>query len=110
MNDPCPYCGAEVALEDSAMIYGQSYGMVYVCTRYPECDAYVGCHKGTIQALGRLANRELRQWKQNAHACFDPLWKSERLSRSDAYAWLSRQMGTPPEETHIGMFDVDQCK
>lgn len=31
-------------------------------------------------------------------------------ARNAGYAWLSQQMGLPPEQTHIGMFDVDQCK
>ena len=31
--------------------------MIYICK---PCDAYVGVHKGTDKALGRLANKELR--------------------------------------------------
>ena len=30
--------------------------------------------------------------------------------RNEAYRWLSEKMGTPIEFTHIGMFDVDQCR
>lgn len=29
---------------------------------------------------------------------------------NEAYRWLSEKMGTPIEFTHIGMFDVDQCR
>ena len=28
----------------------------------------------------------------------------------EAYKWLSEQLGMPRKDTHIGMFDVDQCK
>jgi hypothetical protein len=118
MTDPCPYCKRPVELADSSKIYGRSYGMVYICTGYPSCDAYVGVHKGTDRALGRLANRELREAKKAAHAAFDVLWMakiridkvSKRLARNAGYRWLAEQMGMPREICHIGMFDVDECK
>ena len=44
-----------------------------------------------------------------AHAAFDPVWKSGRMARSEAYSWLSKQLGIRPEDTHIGMFDVEMC-
>lgn len=105
----CPYCGQQAEYVDSAVIYGRSYGMVYLCR---QCDAYVGVHKGTDQPLGRLANRELRRWRNRAHAMFDPLWQKGRFRRrrNDAYAWLAEKMGLPKEETHIAMFDIPQCK
>ena len=83
--------------------------MIYLC---PRCGAYVGVHKGSDKPLGRLANSELRNWKKAAHAAFDPLWKygPYRGRRNEAYRWLSEIMGTPIEFTHIGMFDVDQCR
>ena len=105
----CDYCGTSADFVDSAVIYGKSYGMIYLC---PNCRAYVGVHKGSDKPLGRLANAELRRWKKNAHAVFDPLWKYGKFRgrRNAAYAWLSEQMGLPIEKTHIGMFDVEQCK
>lgn len=76
------------------------------------CDAYVGVHNGTDIPLGRLANRELRRWRNRAHAAFDPLWQKGpyRRRRNDAYVWLAGKMGLTKEETHIAMFDVEQCK
>ena len=106
----CPYCGKQAEYMDSKIIYhGRSYGMIYICR---PCDAYVGVHKGTDQPLGRLANRELRRWRNRAHAMFDPLWQKGRFRRrrNDAYAWLAEKMGLPKEETHIAMFDIPQCK
>lgn len=112
----CPYCHKPSEFIDSALIYGgQSYGMMYDCR---PCDAYVGVHRGTNRALGRLANKELREWKKAAHSFFDPLWKAKmkkrhmqkNVARNLAYEWLAREMGLPKEETHIGMFDVQQCK
>jgi hypothetical protein len=52
-----------------------------------------------------------------AHALFDVFWKAAIVhrgwkkgrARGAAYAWLAEQMGIPPEECHIGMFDLDRC-
>ncbi len=104
----CPYCGRPSELVDSAIIYGTSYGNIYLCT---PCNAYVGVHKGDgVTALGRLANSELREYKKRAHAAFDPIWKNNIMHRSKAYSWLSKQLNIPGALTHIGMFDVEECK
>lgn len=105
----CPYCGNRAEYVDSAVVYGRSYGMIYLCRN---CMAYVGVHKGTDKPLGRLANAELRHWKKRAHAAFDPLWQRGcfRGRRSNAYAWLAQKMGLPIKQTHIGMFDVSECR
>jgi hypothetical protein len=104
----CPYCGEPTTYCDSAVVYGKSYGMMYRCA---PCRAWVCTHKRSPrQALGRLADLELRRWKQAAHARFDPLWKLKPGSRGDAYAWLAEEMGIPLDRTHIGMFNVAQCR
>jgi hypothetical protein len=115
----CLYCGTPAKLIDSAQIYGgRSFGPAWACGRYPTCDAYVGCHRGTERPLGRLANAELRRAKQAAHAVFDPLWQakmrlsriSKKTARNAAYQWLARELGIPESDCHIGMFDVDACR
>jgi uncharacterized protein DUF3268 len=103
----CPYCGQDTVYEDSAVIYGRSYGMIYHCQ---SCRAYVGVHKGTDKALGRVADAELRKWKIAAHNAFDPLWKTGLFKRKEAYQWLSKLLDIPAEYTHIGFFSVDTCK
>lgn len=105
----CDYCGRQAELVDSKVVYGRSYGKIYLCRN---CMAYVGVHKGTDEPLGRLANAELRYWKRAAHATFDPLWRHGPFlrHRNIAYGWLARKMGIPVEQTHIGLFDVSQCK
>ena len=103
----CPYCDHVVDYVDSKKIYGRSYGMVYLCR---DCDAYVGVHKGTDKPLGRLANKELRAWKMAAHKAFDPLWRSGKMKRNQAYKWMAEQMELSPSEAHIGMFDVEKCQ
>ena len=92
---------------NSKVVYGRNYGMIYLCR---QCDAYVGVHRGTDKPLGRLANKELRYWKMAAHEAFDPIWQGRNMRRNEAYKWLAGCMGLKPKETHIGMFDVSQCK
>jgi hypothetical protein len=115
----CPYCGNNSEYIDSSFIYGKSYGMIYICK---PCDAYVGVHKGTDNALGRLSNKELREAKKEAHFYFDQIAKTGLINkiwkefipnlgnRNKAYLWLSKQMNIDKEFCHIGMFDVKQCK
>ena len=105
MNVKCQYCGKNAHYVDSKVIYGKSYGMIYLCK---PCRAYVGVHKGTDKPLGVLANAELREWKKKAHGSFDKLWNN-RKERKKMYKWLSVQMGKEEKDTHIGMFSVEEC-
>lgn len=115
----CPYCSKETKFIDSEIIYGISYGMIYFCG---PCDAYVGVHKGTDKALGRLADKELRKFKKRAHYFFDQIAKTDLINkvwpvfiedvsnRKKAYMWLSQQLNVPIDECHIGMFDENMCR
>ena len=102
----CPYCHVPTEYKNSIEVYGVDYGMIYYC---PQCGAYVGVHKGTDRAKGRLANAELRRCKIEAHRYFDELYKRGLMKRREAYKWLSDQLGLPPEYTHIGMFNPETC-
>lgn len=104
----CDYDGERAVFIDSAAVYGgRSFGMIWRCAR---CGAYVGVHEGTNNPLGRLANAELRRWKKAAHAAFDPLWRSGRMTRQEAYAHLQEIMGMTVGEAHIGRFDIPECR
>jgi hypothetical protein len=113
----CPYCEKPAKLVDSSLVYSQSYGKIWYCK---SCDAWVGTHKNSKKhkPLGRLANKELRQWKIKAHAFFDLLVQgkirrdkcSKNQARKAAYKWLARQLGIETKDCHIGMFDIDMCK
>lgn len=66
------------------------------------------------ESLGRLANKELRQAKIQAHHYLDNLWQrktgiSKGHARGKAYKWLREQMKLEYKDCHIGMFDVEQC-
>lgn len=113
----CPYCGESAKLVKGVVIY--PHQPEYAAKNFWQCapcDAYVGCHMPSRWTqfqqdvpLGRLANSPLRRAKMAAHKAFDPLWKNGDLTRVEAYKWLSTQMGTSYEQTHIGLFDEAQC-
>ena len=87
----CPYCGSPVIFRSADGIYhDNSKGMMlYVCSHYPQCDAYVRVHVGTNIPVGSLANHELRTLRRTAHQYFDQLHQSGYMSKQDAYQWLA---------------------
>ena len=100
----CPHCYGRVYLCTNDVIYGRQYGYpwIYYC---PTCGAYVGCHKGTYRALGRLATAEERRQRKELHALFDTLWKGKKHShykRSVAYRELSVRLYGADGEAHFG--------
>ena len=107
----CPYCNKEAELVTGDIIYPHRQDLYeksfYLCE---PCNAYVGCHNGTDEPLGRLANAELRQAKMWAHKFFDAIWKSGKMKRKQAYEWLADKLEIEIEDCHIGMFDIDMCK
>lgn len=106
----CPYCGSPVDFVDSEKIYGKSYGMAYVCSKYPKCRAWVGAHKNGGAPLGTLANDELRLLRMTCHRLFDPLWKSGKIKRPEAYRVMRKLMDLSKAECHIAMFNEVRCK
>lgn len=44
------------------------------------------------------------------HKIIDPLWKSGKIKRQSVYKMLADKMGLDRTKTHVGMFDVDECK
>jgi hypothetical protein len=107
----CPYCSKQSKRVGGDLIYPHrpdlSEKQFWYCH---ECSAYVGCHPNTAVPLGSLANAELRTARSKVHATFDPIWKSGTRTRSEAYAWLSEQIGVATEKCHIGMFDLATCE
>ncbi len=110
----CRYCGGPIRLVPAKQIYGKSthrLGMdgesIYQCQN---CNARVGCHKGSDRPLGDVANEMLRLKRIETHQVFDAFWKSNHMSRTQAYKWLSQQLRLPEKNAHIGGFEMDQCQ
>lgn len=109
----CDYCSRPAALVHGDAIYPHRPDLYerwfWSCA---PCGAFVGTHADSPrhQPLGRLANAELRQAKSAAHAAFDPIWRDGVHTRDAAYTALAWGMQLAPEQAHIGMFSVDQCR
>lgn len=105
----CNLCGGKVEYTFNAEIYGKEYGSGY-CYLCRSCGAYVGTHKPRPrEALGILADANMRKGKKMCHEIFDSKWKGKpkaRKKRADMYAWLARKLGIPLEECHFGYFDL----
>lgn len=123
----CNLCGGKVEYIPNSKIYGKSYGSGW-CYHCTECDAFVGTHKPRPkEALGILANEEMKKWKQWCHNQFDILWKGgiicewtdkgfkkttvkPKLKRQKAYYELSKLMNIELKNCHFGYFDIKQLK
>ena len=71
----CPYCEKVPELVTGDKVYPHRKDLYSKWFwRCEPCNAYVGCHPGTKNPLGTLANQELRAWRLQAHHAFDPIW------------------------------------
>lgn len=80
------------------------YGGLYVC-QSPECT--VRCWAGSTSTPACQATRDARV---AAHDAFDGWWREKKLKRGEAYSRLAKFLGVPQSETHMGMFDAEQCR
>ena len=94
----CPYCRRTAVLRSASYVYGKDTlnpnSYLYVCSGYPECDAYVGVHEKSMRPKGTLANSDLRNKRIQAHRALDALWNRLNLRERDM---------------HIGMFSEYLC-
>ena len=86
----CRYCGGVVRLVPAAEVYGMAAAKrlgieqerFYQCQN---CNARVGCHKGTTRPLGNLANETLRMKRKETHQIFDSFWRERGMTRTQGY-------------------------
>ena len=101
----CNICGGKVEYIQNKEIYGRSYGSGF-CYWCSECGAYVGTHKvAPKEALGILANEEMRQMKMKCHDIFDKMWNTPN-QRRNLYKWLAKELKIHVEDCHFGYFDL----
>ncbi len=108
----CPYCGSQAFLRPASVVHThtQPSEEVYVCARYPACDAYVSAHLESHLPMGTLANKNLRIKRRQAHIALNQLWEQGFMTRKEAYRWLQVQLGLPESEAHIGRFSEYRCE
>lgn len=114
MNKPiCSNCIMEAELVTGEVIYPHrpDLSKLYFW-KCDSCGAFVGTHRNSKAhaPLGTLADAETRRARSAAHAAFDPIWKSKKMSRSKAYKWLADQMGIEVKKCHISWFNSDECR
>ncbi len=103
----CPKCNRKPEWVENKEIYGSNYGksyMIYLCR---DCDTRVGCHNNTRHPLGTMADEETRDWREKAHAAFDPIWKNGDITQNEAYRRMAKKFG---RTIHIAQSDIEQCK
>lgn len=102
----CPYCKSQdIQLMTITDFYKGNFkkeGYLYVCLN---CKARVGCHKGTTEPLGCLADDELRKMKIEIHSIIDQLWGSKN-ERKSIYNVLGNRYGHP---FHVGYLDNNKA-
>jgi hypothetical protein len=116
----CPYCDKPSKMAKGDEVYPDRKDLsdlwFWLCK---PCEAWVGCHKQRgRKALGRLANKELREAKRRAHLAFDPLWEkkikktrcSKSVARKAGYKWLAGALQIDVKKCHIGEFNIKQCE
>lgn len=65
----------------------------WVC---PRCGHYVGCHHKTsdpTKPLGVIPSGAIRELRKQIHRTLDPLWRSGKMTRSEAYRYVSEKLG-----------------
>ena len=125
----CRYCGGAVHLVPAAKVYGPAAAKrlglerekFYQCQN---CNARVGCHKGSARPLGNLANAHvsmntvdiglaqlaMRMKRMETHQVFDSFWKERGMSRTQGYKWMAKKLRLSEELAHIGGFEMDRCQ
>ena len=111
----CRYCGGAVRLVSASRVYGPGAAARFVveCQSFYQCqncNARVGCHKGSARPLGNLANEALRMKRMETHQVFDSFWKERGMSRTQGYKWMAKKMRLSEELAHIGGFEIDRCQ
>lgn len=85
----CPKCG---------------YPARAVRTQYGQRNSCCGLWSWGTKPLVDGATHEARM---AAHAAFDPIWQSGRLSRSKAYKLLAQRLGIAKDDCHMSLMPAE---
>ena len=107
----CPVCGRHSVLRPASEIIKKATrgDMLYVCPDYPQCDSYVGVHRGTTIPKGTMADKALRGKRIYAHKVFDRLWIEGHMSRTASYHWMRDAFSLSGHDAHISMLSSEMC-
>ena len=102
----CPYCGGKAILRLVSYLFGDevnpgSSEHYYVCTNYPECDAYIACYHGNFAPKGRLADAWLRHRRNVAHRYIKLIEASGIMLQKNIYHTIAAKLGIGLEDAHV---------
>ena len=105
------HCGATAVLRPASFIHTNPYydEYIYVCSKYPECDSYVGAHKRSRKPKGTLADKNLRNKRIEAHKIFNKLWTTGLMEKWQAYKWMQGKLGLHRYDAHIAKLSPYMC-
>lgn len=105
------HCGAHAARRPASVVHGDKAieDFLFVCSRYPACDSYVGVHRNSSRPLGTLAGKELRCKRIEAHRVFNQLWESGLMKKWQAYKWMEAKLGLNSQQAHVARFSSYMC-
>ena len=105
------HCGATAVLRPASLVHEnpryEEY--LYVCSKYPACDSYVGAHKRSRKPKGTLADKELRSKRIEAHKVFNQLWTSGLMEKWQAYKWMQAKLCVHRDDAHIAKLSPYMC-
>ena len=72
----------------------------YVCSHYPDCDAYMACDD-KFELKGRVANGWLRHQRLVAHRYINLITDSQIMPEKAVYMVISSKLGVSLRNAHI---------
>ena len=72
----------------------------YVCSHYPDCDAYMACDN-KFELKGRIANGWLRHQRLIAHRYIDLITANRIMQKSAVYMVIATKLGVSLRNAHI---------
>lgn len=102
-------CGGAVVVAHHEHVYGRSYSEWPWMYRCQECGSSVGMHPFTSIPLGTLADSALKMARKECKQPFELIWRSRRMTRTQAYAELAAHLKIEVGACHFGWFDAATC-
>lgn len=96
----CPACGNEFELNEG--VYADNY-------RCSGEKCYWYATQSQQDNLWRVCDQGTFTWRKACHSWFDRLWRSRKMTRDDAYAWLAGELELTSVECHIAHFSAGCC-
>lgn len=107
----CDACqSANIVYIKETEVFGSSkrlWPFVWYCR---SCRASVGCHAGTGNPLGYMANPYVRRLRAELHEIVDPIWHAGIATRSEIYKWIAKELELDTCDLHISELTITQLR